>query len=322
MSEKNAERLTLAIIFMMFLAVLFFGSSYNKPKTDDKPEQEPKIEEKNDPKPATSSTTSTGNDKDPYRLSFHDSSYFLASELKNKLSTSELEYCSYVIEDSDYADLILTWNLKSNNAEVYRCTYKYNKDREYKMRSSVSCSVSDAYQEYLDGDKALIRDYVMPEKDDHIDIFVYDDRSSYYDEYFILGRYSDMECYVKGDEIYFTYYWYQKTNDGPKLVYKSTATNYKTTWGQRYDDELWESFEESYKNINIIPYDDFPRDHDYFDEYYKWKDDMRRKEKQEDLEEMIDEYCDISDPEDLFYEYEDVFEYYEDAEEFFDKYCR
>ena len=49
---------------------------------------------------------------------------------------------------------------------------------------------------------------------------------------------------------------------------------------------------------------------------------MRRKEQQEDLEKMIDKYCDISDPEDLFYEYEDVFEYYEDAEEFFDRYCR
>ena len=92
-----------------------------------------------------------------------------------------------------------------------------------------------------------------------------------YEKYFILGKYSDMNCSVQGDDIFFEYLWYQKTDEGPVLVYKSTATNTTTTSGQRYHEKLWELFEQSYKNIDIIPYEEYPRDRDYYEVYEEWK---------------------------------------------------
>ena len=169
--ERNGERLVLVVIFMLFLPLLFLNSSYNK--LNQKPKSEEKIETSVPSSSSNISSTSTDDVKDPYKLSFSDHSYLTESELRNRLSTSELEYCSYVTENS-INDLTLTWNLKSSGNEVYRCTYTYDKKRDYSKRSMAACSISKGYQEYLDGDKTLIRDYVMPEKDDQIEMFVYD----------------------------------------------------------------------------------------------------------------------------------------------------
>ncbi len=267
-------------------------------------------------------TTSKPKDtSDPLSLSFTDSTLLFDSDLRNILSDSILEYCSHVIEADDSSDLILTWNLKSDGREVYRCEYSYDRNRKYSEQSRTACRMSEAYQDYLDGDRALVRDYVMPEAGDDIDMFVYETGSSYYDKYFILGKYSDMECYVKGDDIYFTYYWYQDSDEGPRLVYKSTAKNTDTTSGKRYGDDLWDLFEESCRNIHIIPYSKYPRDYDYFEVYRDWKNRQRESIQEENLREEIEIYCECMDAQDLYEEYSGEFDGYDEAVDFWDQYC-
>ena len=174
---------------------------------------------------------------------------------------------------------------------------------------------------YQNGDTALIRDYVMPEKNDDIDMFVNENSSSYYEKYFILGKYSDMNRYIKGDDIYFEYYWYQNTDEGPALVYKSTAKNTDTTSGQRYRNDLWELFELSYRNIDIISYDEYPRTKDYYEVYRDWKNKDRDSKEKENLEEKIDIYCECGDEDELYSEYEEDFDSWEEAADFWEEYC-
>ena len=271
-------------------------------------------------KPNNSNSAIPYNINDPLSLSFTDSSYLVESKIRNRLSGSELEYCSHFIRNAD-GSYTITWNLADDEKEVYKCTYTYDK-KAYKDASKAACSLSDGYEEYRNGNKRLIRDYVMPEKDDGIDMWVYENGSSYYDEHFILGKNSDMECYVKGEDIFFTYYWYQNTDDGPVLVYKSTAKNTDTTSGSRYNESLWDLFEESYRNIDIIPYKEFPRDYDYFEVYKEWKNKDRKKKEEERLKEKIEIYCECQDEEELYSEYFEDFDSWEDAADFWEENCK
>ena len=277
-----------------------------KPVIIHEKKEETYIEKKEDP-------------NDPLRLSFEDKNYLEEAIIRNRLTGSELEYCSHVFKED--GSTVFTWNLKDDDKEVYHCSYSFDKNRSYEKRSVVSCHLSQGYEDYKNGEGILIRDYVMPEKGDEIDMFVYPNSSDYYEKYFILGKYSDMYCYVKGDDIYFEYEWYQNTEDGPVLVYQSTAKNTDTTSGKRYHEELWDLFEISYLNIDIIPYEEYPRDKDYYDVYREWKNKEREKRKEEDLNESIENYCDLNDPEDLYYDYEGDFESYEEAEAFWHEYC-
>ena len=131
-----------------------------------------------------------------------------------------------------------------------------------------------------------------------------------------------MKCYVKGNNIYCTFYWYQRTNNGPVLVYMSSCTNKTTTWGQRYNNWVWNLYDETMGNIDIIPYDEYPRSYDYYELYEKWEKDDRNRRIEEELKSEIETYCVFDDAEDLFYEYPDDFEYFEDAEDFYDNYCQ
>ena len=74
-------------------------------------------------------------------------------------------------------------------------------------------------------------------------------------------------------------------------------------------------------NIDIIPYEQYPRSYDYYEVYKKWENDSRNRRRQEELKKEIETYCAFDDAEDLFYEYPDEFEYWEDAEDFYDEYC-
>ncbi|MBR0418652.1 MAG: hypothetical protein IJI66_05750 [Erysipelotrichaceae bacterium] len=301
-------------------------SSNNSDNKNPVTKQEEKKETSYTLKPSSSSSktdieTKPKNSSDPYNLSFTDSSLLFDSDLRNILSRSELEYCSYVIEDVRSSNVTLTWNLKSNDKEVYRCDYSFDKNRSYSERSVIACKISEAYEKYKNGDTALIRDYVMPEKNDDIDMFINENSSSYYEKYFILGKYSDMYCYTKGDDIYFEYYWYQNTDEGPALVYKSTAENTDTTSGQRYRNDLWELFELSYRNIDIIPYNEYPRTKDYYEVYRDWKNKDRDRKEKENLKEMIDIYCECGDEDELYSEYEDDFDSWEEAADFWEEHC-
>ena len=153
-------------------------------------------------------------------------------------------------------------------------------------------------------------------------MFVYENSSSYYEKYFILGKYSDMYCYTKGEDIFFEYEWYQNTKEGPALVYKSTAKNTDTTSGQRYRNDLWQQFEESFSNIDIIPYDEFPRTKDYYEVYREWKNKDRKKKEKENLKERMDIYCACEDENALYSEYKDDFDSWEEASQFWEENCK
>lgn len=316
------EKLLLVVFLVFVLWRCSGGETERKPEPK---QQEKKTENTVKPSAQKPSAESTAvkptNSKDPYGLSFTASSLYFDSDLRGILSSSELEYCSYVIQEEGSVNMTLTWNLVSNNKEVYSCDYSFDKKRDYSRQSIVSCQIGEAYQEYKDGDRKLIRDYVMPEKDDEIDMFIYPERSSYYEKYFILGKYSDMTCYIKGDDLYLEYYWYQNTDEGPALVYKSTATNYTTTSGKRYREDLWQLFEESYKNIDIIPYSEYPRQKDYYEVYRKWKSDEYERREKERLKESIEIYCECDDGNHLYSEYEEDFDSWEAALDFYEKCC-
>ena len=310
------------VLIIMFLSVFgyamgaidFSGSNNNtvqqtKPKIESKPKTQ---------KQDNSDTSTTINQKDTLSLSMKSQYYYSDSELRNILSQSDLEYCSRVDHNDSFTTLV--WILKSNNKEVYSCNYSYNRQRKTSERSKMSCQIKEGYQDYLDGDRLLYRDYIMPTANDEIEMAP-NYHESYFQKYFILGKYSDMTCSVKGNDIYCTYYWYQNTDKGPMLVYTSNATNNKTTSGHRYNSWLWQEFEESYKNIDIIPYQEYPRAYDYEQVYEKWYQDKKDKNRQEELKQFKDMYCVFEDAEDLFYEFPDDFEYFEDAESFFDDYC-
>ena len=209
---------TVADTALVLLILLCSGCSPKQIQTDmpvQKPEPVSPESEPVSSEPPASEVSKPKDSSDPLSLSFTSSSLLFDSDLRNILSSSDLEYCSKVMEHDGSSDLTLTWNLKSNDKEVYRCEYSYDNKRTYEKRSVTACKMSEAYEEYQNGDTALIRDYTMPEKDDDIDMFVYENSSSYYEKYFILGKYSDMYCYTKGDDIYFEYYWYQSTDEGP-----------------------------------------------------------------------------------------------------------
>ena len=319
--RKIIENLSLSVVgyTALFLFLLLCSGCESKPAQNNEPIKKPETATVS--KPTATEKPKPKDENDPLSLSFASSSLLFDSDLRNTLSKSVLEYCSYVIEDDDAGDLTLTWNLKSSGKEVYRCEYSFDKKRNYSEQSRTACRISEGYDDYLAGDTALIRDYVMPEKGDEIDMFVYENSSSYYEEYFILGKYSDMYCYTKGDDIYFEYYWYQNTEDGPALVYKSTAKNTDTTSGERYRNDLWELFEESYRNIDIIPYEDYPREKDYYDVYREWKNKDREKKDEENLKERIDIYCECGDEDELYSEYKEDFDSWEDALDFWEEYC-
>lgn len=307
---KHKRILKIATILLL---LLMMGCATNDRKKDETV-SELKPQEKE-------SETAQSENKDPLGLSFSDNTYHFDSELRNILSTSRLEYCSYVEKFEEDNRILLTWNLKSDGREVYRCDYTYDKNRKDGMPSMASCRIGEAYEEYLDGDRALVRDYVMPEKDDGIDMFVYPGSAKYYEKYFILGKYSDMYCYTEGDDIFFEYCWYQDTGSNLELVYRSTAVNYETTSGQRYNDELWALFEESCRNINIIPYDRYPRDKDYYEVYSQWRNRQKENKEEERVKEDKEKYCVFEDGGELYHEYEYEFDSYEDAADFLERYC-
>ncbi|MBR4461229.1 MAG: hypothetical protein IKS51_01410 [Erysipelotrichaceae bacterium] len=313
MREKAMRTILFILLFLVLVSCAGKESSSSKKETV-KPNP---IENK--PNKEENSPSSFKND--PLSLSFRNSNYYTESELRNKLALSELEYCSYLIEGEGPADYVLTWNLKSSGKEVYRCEYSYDKNRSYKVKSQAACELSEGYEDYRDGDRELIREYVMPQENDQIDMFVYENSSGYYEDYFILGKYSDMSCYIKGEDIYFEYSWYQRTEDGPVLVYKSTAKNTDTTWGERYNETLWRLFEESYKNIDIVPYEEYQRDRDYYEVYHQWENREQEKQAEESLKEMIEIYCACGDEDELYSEYEDDFDSWTEAEDFWERYC-
>ncbi|MBQ6478517.1 MAG: hypothetical protein IJI44_04020 [Erysipelotrichaceae bacterium] len=319
-TSYSGRKRIIGLLFILFVLVVYaiFGKNEQpSPTSSSRPTDSAK---KNDTG-KTDTTSKPKNTSDPLSLSFTDSSLLFDSDLRNRLSGSVLEYCSHVIETDDSSDLILTWNLKSDGREVYRCEYSFDRNRKYSERSKTACELGEAYQDYLNGDKQLIRDYVMPKEGDDIDMFVYENGSSYYEKYFILGKYSDMECYVKGDDIYFTYYWYQDTEEGPRLVYKSTAKNTDTTSGKRYSEDLWELYEESCRNIHIISYEQYPRDYDYYEVYREWDDRQHGRIQEENLREEKELYCACSDAQDLYEEYSGEFDDYEEAENYWDQNC-
>lgn len=319
---NRTDKLKILLFIIIIMVAYYISSNTNKTTATPPQTNTPKPVSTTEKKEQSDTTTSKPkNTTDPLSLSFTDPSLLFDSDLRNRLSGSILEYCSYVIQSDNTNNLILTWNLKSDDREVYRCKYTYDRNRKYSEKSKVVCRLSEAYQDYLDADRQLIRDYVMPEAGDEIDMFVYENSTGYYDEYFILGKYSDMECYVKGNDIYFTYYWYQDTDEGPRLVYKSTAKNTDTTSGKRYSPDLWELFEESYRNIHIIPYSEYPRSYDYYEVYREWDDRQHERIQEEDLKEGMEIYCVCSDAQDLYEEYSGEFEDYEDAVDYWDQYC-
>ena len=315
--RRNRDIIISIVAIMLFIAFFVGRCSFSDTSVKEK-------EKKEDKKPVDTSIVpaepKAKNPDDPYELSFNTSSYLFDNDLRNMLSGSELEYCSYITAINDN-EMSLTWNLKSDESEVYRCDYSYDKNRNYDRRSLVSCKISEGYEKFKNGDNKLIRDYVMPQKDDRIDMFVKPNSDTYYKKYFILGKYSDMYCYVKGKDIYFEYYWYQDTAEGPVLVYKSTATNTTTTSGQRYNEELWSLFEDSYRNINIIPYEKYEREKDYYEFYQEWRNNRLKEKQESNLEEMKETYCVWNDAEDLYSEYEEEFDSYEDAYDFYENYC-
>ena len=319
--KKITKQFTLSVVAhtVLVLFLLLLCGCVSKTLQNDKPKEEPEAASTTSPVVAENAKPKDKND--PMSLSFVSSSLLFDSDLRNILSSSDLEYCSHVVDVPDSSDLILTWNLKSDEREVYRCEYSFNKKRDYSEQSKTACKISEAYDDFLNGDRALIRDYIMPEKDDGIDMWIYENDSSYYEKHFILGKYSDMECYIKGEDIYFTYYWYQNTDDSPVLVYKSTARNSDTTSGQRYNDDLWELFEQSCHNIDIIPYNEYPREKDYYDVYRQWKNKDREKKDEENLKERIGIYCQCGDEDELYSEYEENFDSWEDALDFWEEYC-
>ena len=318
-NTEKSKVLSIILIFAILYALFFPGKTSSQDKIE-KPSHQANDHTSTIPSSSKESSSKPKNSLDPYDLSFTDRILLFDSDLRNILSSSPLEYCSHVIEKND-TDLTLTWNLKSTGKEVYRCEYSYDRNRTYSQRSLTTCQIGEAYQDYLDGDRALIRDYVMPQKDDEIDMFVYENRSSYYEKYFILGKYSDMICRIEGDDILFEYSWYQDTEDGPVLVYRSTARNTVTTTGKRYNDAVWELFEESKENIDIIPYEEYPRKKDYFEVYHQWENKNRETAEAEAIAETIEIYCACTDEEDLYSEYMDDFDSWEEALEFWEEYC-
>ena len=315
------------VLLAVFVILILCGCSVSETgQAKPEPVQQEKTDNNNQSSSQSSSSDGTApkpaDSKDPYGLSFSSSSLLFDSDLRNILSSSELEYCSHVIRKDGSSNMTLTWNLAGNDKEVYSCDYSYDRKREYKKQSVVSCQIGEAYQEFKDGDRQLIRDYVMPEKDDEIDMFIYPGSSSYYENYFILGKYSDMTSYIKGDHLYLEYYWYQNTDEGPALVYKSTATDTTTTSGKRYREDLWELFEESCSNIDIIPYEEYPREKDYYEVYREWKNSEFERREKEDLKENIDTYCDCDDADHLYSEYEYDFDSWEDAMDFWEENCQ
>ena len=80
-------------------------------------------------------------------------------------------------------------------------------------------------------------------------------------------------------------------------------------------------FEESYHNINIIPYDAYPRTRDYYEVYREWKNKDRQKKEEENLKERIEVYCACGDEEELYSEYEEDFDSWEDALDFWEEHC-
>ena len=305
----------------MLLAALLLLSACSAPAPSVVPREtlRPAATPRPTPLPISTATPQSSEKSDPYGLSFRSSSYFEEASLRERLSHSPLEYCSQVFQEGK--STVLTWNLRSNDEEVYRCTYRYVNKTGVSEPTQVSCQKGEAFSAYQNGDTSLKRYYVMPEAGDGIDMFVYPKSSSYYEKYFILGKYSDMHCEIRGNDIYFDYYWYQDEEE-PLLVYHSSAVNYRTVSGERHHEELWELYEESRKNINIIPYEDYPRDSDPYEIWRQWEkqEDARREEK--DLQEKIEEYCSCGDEEDLYELYREDFDDIDDATAFWESYCQ
>ena len=318
--DKNDEYNVLRILFWFVVFVLFAGLTTQGNKSEDSTVADKK-------RPAyqqvytytPSKIEDKVDDKDPYSLSMKRYFYYGDKQLRGFLARTELEYPSKV-EKLGTSNYRYSWILKSNNKVVYECEYSFNRQRKKEERSIVACEIKEGYEDWKNGDRRLYRDYYMPVADGEIDMIV-SDKDTYYKSYFALGKFSDMKCYVKGNNIYCTFYWYQKTDRGPMLVYTSTATNRTTTAGWRYNSWLWERFDETMDNIDIIPYDEYPRSYDYMQIYKKWEKEEMKRESDRELKEQIELYCVFDDAEDLFYEYPDDFEYWEDAEDFYDTYC-
>ena len=177
------------------------------------------------PKTITKQETKTNTykkvNKDPLSLSRKTPYYYGDEELRIFLSGSKLEYPSKAeyISDSHYK---YSWILKSNNKEVYVCDYTYSRIRNYDEKSIVACELKEAYEDFENGDRLLYRDYYMPIVNEEIMI---SNKSTYYDTHYALGKYSDMNCYVKGNNLYCTFNWYQNTDRGAMLVYTVNSTN-------------------------------------------------------------------------------------------------
>lgn len=122
----------------LLAAFFFFGSCFSEITTEEPSAQKEPVKQeeiKPKPKPAQPSAEDKYHN-DPLSLSFTSSSYLFDSDLRNMLSGSKLEYCSH-IEKGDGYDLLVTWNLKSSEKEVYRCEYSYDKQRKnYDAKSS------------------------------------------------------------------------------------------------------------------------------------------------------------------------------------------
>lgn len=252
---------------------------------------------------------------DPLGLSFEDYSYYLENDLRNYLANSELGICSEVssnpqLEATNYTFI---YRLKSNEKIVYECNYIHEDNKSYFV-----CVKKEGYEDYLNGETNMYRDYRMPVENN--DMWINNDR--YYKRQFSLGKFSDMKCKLVNEDIFIDYYWYHNGEDGPVLIYEASAKNKKITSYKKYHQEIWDYYDESKSNIDVIPYEDFDRVHDYVEECkeYNKQEYYRRKEKR--LKEDIELYCQCDSAEDLFYTYElDFDEEYYEALDFYEKYC-
>lgn len=246
-----------------------------------------------------------------------DNKYYTDTELAGYFADTQLQYCSFIDEDEN-GDTILTWNLKSTGEEIFRCMYKYDNHK-----GTFICYKSEGFDNYLNGDTDLIRYFPLFEKGD--DIWANEPESyrliSFFQRYCILGECSDLKSYTDGDDIYIDYYWYQNTSDGPVLVYEVSAKNQMVISSTKYHDELWQEFDKSYKNINIIKYDEYQRTTDYSDVIHQWNIEQSLKTIEDNTQELIDEYCACADEDDLFYSYYEEFDDISEAEEFWESYC-
>ena len=240
-------------------------------------------------------------------------------DIYKKLSSSKLRNCSYYIKGDGYSNFVMTWNLL-DESEIYRCSISWNKDIR---NQEISCEEGDALLRYVNGEKELIRFYALPdgEYDSFVNIFspsasdkVLDNAYYKYD----IGPYTDVIYKDNNGEDYFIYYWYQKTDDGPLLIYEAEADSHGVISGKKHNLEFWDSLDGNINKFNIIRYNDFERETDY---YYIYEKIVNKRREENKYSCLIDgEY--YSNFDDYYYDWYGFFDSEDDAWDEWDSYCQ